>query len=90
MDRVMMKIVRFSSPTCQPCEQAGLVVDEVVRATNVSYEDLDVSIPENRQRARRLGVLGVPTVIVLNDDMEILRISGMKHNMKDQLIAILT
>jgi len=70
----MKKIMYFSAPWCVPCQTLGPVMDQVgtvipVVKVNTDYEaDL----------ASRTNVRSVPTVILVENDQEIRRFTGVK------------
>jgi thioredoxin-like negative regulator of GroEL len=70
----MKKIMYFSAPWCVPCQTLGPIMDQVgtvipVVKVNTDYEaDL----------ASRANVRSVPTVILVENDQEIRRFTGVK------------
>jgi len=70
----MRELLKFSATWCQPCKSL---------AGNFKYVDLgDVSLKEydieqNMEEAKKFGVRGVPTMVLLEDGVEIGRKSGV-------------
>ena len=70
----MRRLYYYSAPWCQPCQTLGPVMDQVgtvipVVKVNVDYEaDL----------VARANVRSVPTVILVENDQEIRRFTGVK------------
>lgn len=71
-----MKYLKFYSPTCQPCQQ----VDQILQEKGIEYESINVL--EDKETRSKFGIMGVPTVIVLDDEgNEIKRAVGV-HEIK--------
>lgn len=72
-----MKYLKFYSPTCQPCQQ----VDQILREKGIEYESINVL--EDKETRSKFGIMGVPTVIVLDDEgNEIKRAVGVHEIQK--------
>ena len=70
----MKKILRFTASWCQPCKGLAMNLESV--ETNVPIEVVDIDVlPEV---AQEYGVRGVPTLIMLDENLEVKRISGVK------------
>jgi len=70
----MKKILRFTASWCQPCK--GLAMNLEAVETDVPIEVVDIDVhPELAQEFR---IRGVPTLVMLNDDVEVKRVSGPK------------
>ena len=76
----MKKLIKFSASWCQPCKAL---------AGNMKYVDFgdvevkEVDIDENFEEAQKFNIRGVPTLVLLEDDVEIKRTSGVL--MADQI-----
>jgi len=72
-----MKYLKFYSPTCQPCQQ----VDQILQEKGIEYESINVL--EDKETRSKFGIMGVPTVIVLDDEgNEIKRAVGVHEIQK--------
>lgn len=72
-----MKYLKFYSPTCQPCQQ----VDHILQEKGIEYESINVL--EDKETRSKFGIIGVPTVIVLDDEgNEIKRAVGVHEIQK--------
>lgn len=72
-----MKYLKFYSPTCQPCQQ----VDQILQEKGIEYESINVL--EDKETRSKFGIIGVPTVIVLDDEgNEIKRAVGVHEIQK--------
>lgn len=80
-----MRILKFSSATCQPCKQLATML------ASDTYADLrakitDVTLESDVEIFKQYGVRSVPTIITIDSDgVELKRHTGMLT--KDQLAA---
>ena len=76
----MLKITKYGSSWCKPCETLQKVMDEILPAynTNVEYESIDVE--EEYELADKMNIKGVPTVIFEKDGEVVLRFMGTKSS----------
>ena len=76
-----MKVLRFtaSASWCQPCEMLAKTLEDV--ETQIPIEVIDID--ENQELAMDYGIRGVPTLVMIDGDIEVKRFSGMK--MKNEL-----
>jgi len=74
-----MKVLRFTASWCGPCKMLAKTLDEV--NTQIPIEVIDID--ENQELATHYGIRGVPTLVMLDGDIEVKRIVGMK--MKNEL-----
>ncbi|MER3389006.1 MAG: thioredoxin [Microcella sp.] len=65
-----MRLELFTSAFCEPCHRARDVVAEAARLVSaLHWEDLDVA--HHLERAESRGVTRTPTVVILDDDGEV-------------------
>lgn len=70
-----MKVLKFSASWCGPCKSLSQILEKYYDG-DIPIEEIDID--EDRQRATDMGVRGVPTCILLDDNgVEINRKSGM-------------
>ena len=74
-----MKVLRFTASWCQPCKMLAKTLEDV--DTRIPIEVIDID--ENRELATNYGIRGVPTLVMIDGDVEVKRVSGML--MKNQL-----
>lgn len=80
-----MKILKFYSQTCIPCRNIAPKVEEFAHARVIELEDHDVA---TSAEVDKYGVMGVPTLIVLDEKEEIVgRATG--ENAIEQLLEML-
>ena len=69
-----MKIYRFTASWCQPCKAL---------AGNMKYVDFgdvevkEIDIDENFEEAKQYGIRGVPTLVLVENGVEVKRTSGV-------------
>jgi thioredoxin-like negative regulator of GroEL len=70
----MKQLLKFSASWCQPCKSlAG-------NMKHVDFKDVElkeIDIDENLDEAKKYGIRGVPTMVLLNDGVEVGRKSGV-------------
>ena len=78
-------LVDFWAEWCGPCKMIAPVLDEIAeeRADDLTILKLDVD--ENPQSAIKLGVMGIPTLILFKDGEVVERITG--YLPKDRFLA---
>ena len=73
----MIKVIKFSSTTCQPCKVLNPIIDEIKKENpDINFQYVDVY--ENLEITKNLHVTSVPTVIILKNEREVFRFSGIK------------
>ena len=68
----MIKVLKFQADWCGPCQTLSRLLTEV--ETNILIEP--ISIDENPNLAREYGIRGIPTMVMLDDGVEVKRHSG--------------
>lgn len=74
-----MKVLRFTASWCGPCKMLAKTLEDI--DTQVPIEVIDID--ENQDLAMQYGIRGVPTLVMLDSDIEVKRLVGMK--MKNEL-----
>ena len=83
----MKTVIKFSMKFCQPCQQLKPIFDEVVQEIN-DIKVVEIDVEEHPDIASNYKVSGIPTVIVTDDDDNILAMkSGMMT--KEQLTDLI-
>jgi len=70
----MKKILRFTASWCGPCKMLAMQLESV--NTNIPIEVIDIDV--HSELAVEYGIRGVPTLVMLEDNIEIKRMSGTK------------
>ena len=70
----MKKVYRFTAKWCQPCK----MLTKTLRSINPDIEIVIVDIDEDIDLPMKYGVRSVPTMIMIHNDEEIKRMTGVK------------
>ncbi len=70
---IMKKIIKISSPTCMEC----LALDKMLKKDMVDFSNIDCI--EDPSAVKKYEVFAVPTLILLNNDEEILRMTKINY-----------
>ena len=74
-----MKVLRFTASWCQPCKMLAKTLEETNTEMPIEVIDIDV----HPELATDYGIRGVPTLVMIDGDIEVKRFSGTK--MKNEL-----
>lgn len=75
----MRKILRFSASWCQPCKAMAKLLDDI--DINLPIEVIDID--EQSELAVEYGIRSVPTLVMVEEHVEVRRIVGLAT--KDKL-----
>jgi thioredoxin 1 len=70
----MKQVLKFSASWCGPCKALSTVLGKV------DFKDVElteIDIDENIDEAKKYAIRGVPTMVLLNDGVEVGRKSGL-------------
>ena len=70
----MKKVIRFTASWCGPCKALKTVLDQV--ETNIPIEVVDID--EQPDLATEFGIRGVPTLVMMEDNVATKRLVGLK------------
>jgi thioredoxin 1 len=70
----MKKVLRFTASWCQPCKTMNGVLEEIKPTLPFEVIDIDV-YPEI---AADFGIRSVPTLVMMDETIEMKRITGIK------------
>ena len=76
-----MKIIKFYTPTCQPCKQMTPYLEDICSDLGIELINIDAS--KDKILVSSYEINSVPTLILLENDVEVKRSIGFKR--KDQL-----
>jgi thioredoxin-like negative regulator of GroEL len=69
-----MKILRFTASWCQPCKALAKNLEEA--NLNVPIEVIDIDV--HTDLASDYGIRSIPTLIFIDENIEVKRITGVK------------
>lgn len=67
-----MKILKFESDNCPACEQIESRVKRVCDTLNIEVEKIDVRSETGMDRAQKLKVWGIPTLLLVRENDEVI------------------
>ena len=70
----MRKVLRFTASWCQPCKMLARTLEDI----DTDYPIETIDIDEKQDLAIQYGVRGVPTLVMLQNDVETKRVVGMQ------------
>ncbi len=70
----MKKIVRFTASWCGPCKMLAKTLEQI--ETDIPIEVIDVD--EQPELASEFGIRGVPTLVMMEDNVATKRLIGNK------------
>ena len=69
----MKKILRFTASWCQPCKGLAMNIESADLSLPIEVIDID----SNRELAMEYGIRSVPTLVMLEENIEVKRTSGV-------------
>lgn len=72
-------LVDFFSSTCGPCKMLSFVLNDVDKTCGDKVSILKVDFDKNQNLVEQYGVTGYPTLILLQDGVELKRVSGLQQ-----------
>lgn len=69
-----MKILRFTASWCQPCKSLAKNLEEANLSLPIEVVDIDVQ----SDIAVEYGIRGVPTLVLMDENIEVKRLVGSK------------
>jgi thioredoxin 1 len=70
----MRKILRFTASWCQPCKALALNLETA--QLNIPIEVIDIDVQD--ELAVEYGIRGVPTLVMMDENIEVKRLVGSK------------
>ena len=76
-----MRIIKFYAEWCEPCKALTKVIERNAEKLPVEVQEIDID--KDMESAKAMGVRGVPTMVILDDnETEIRRHVGMMNDMQ--------
>lgn len=69
----MKRVIKFEATWCSPCKMLSNILETVT--TDVPIERYDID--EHMEYAQSFGIRGVPTMVMLDGNTEMKRMSGI-------------
>ena len=70
----MKKVLKFQASWCGPCKMLSKTLSQI--QTEIEIEEIDID--QNAELVSQYRIRGVPTVVMLIDDVETKRFVGVK------------
>ena len=70
----MKKVIRFTASWCAPCKALASILEEVKTDLPIEVVDID----ENKELAIQYRVRSVPTLILVDENKELKRMTGVQ------------
>ncbi len=71
-------LVDFWAEWCGPCRMIAPVVEEIARDYNDRVRVVKMNVDANPHTPARLGIMGIPTLILFKDGREVDRVVGYR------------
>lgn len=72
----MKRVLRFTASWCQPCKVLAKNLESVNNGHNIPIEVIDIDV--HSEVAMDYGIRSVPTLIMMNENIEEKRFSGVR------------
>lgn len=69
----MRKILRFTAPWCQPCKGLAMNIESAELTMPIEVIDID----KQSNIASEYGIRSIPTLVMLDENIEVKRSSGV-------------
>ena len=73
-----IEILEFYADWCGPCKALSYELEDF------PYDIKKINVDDNKPLTKVYGVLSIPTIVILRDNNEVMKIHGFIH--KDELI----
>jgi|APGre2960657373_1045057.scaffolds.fasta_scaffold38442_2 thioredoxin 1 len=70
-----MKVLKFFANWCKPCKKLSFNIHCI--KSEITYPVEEINVDTNRELAARYNISALPTMILIDDDKEVRRITGL-------------
>jgi thioredoxin 1 len=70
----MKKVYKFSATWCPPCKRLSENLRNI--ESPIQIEEIDIDLDENKELSRKFKIRGIPTMVIVDGDVELKRKSG--------------
>jgi len=81
-------LVDFWAAWCGPCKMIAPVVEEIAKEYNGQLQVAKMDVDSNPVTPSRLGIMGIPTLILFKGGQEVARLTGYRP--KEMLVEAIT
>lgn len=71
----MKKLLKFKAVWCGPCK----TLSNIMEGVDLGVEVVEVDVDEDMEMAVKYNIRGVPTLVLLDDGIEVKRTSGVQN-----------
>ena len=75
-----MKVLKFFANWCNPCKKLSFNIHCI--KSEITYPVEEINVETNRELAARYNISALPTMILIDDDKEVRRITGLPPNLE--------
>lgn len=79
---IMTKLLQFTADWCQPCKMMKPILEEIDKENPDILQRIDIEDEKNTDIVTQYGVMSIPTFIVLKDDVQTARLTGIQTKQK--------
>ena len=80
-------LIDFFAEWCGPCKMVSPIIQEVAKETSGKVKVIKIDVDKNQALASKLGIRGVPTLMVYQNGQQMFRQAGVLQ--KQQILDIL-
>ena len=92
---MLKKIIKFGASWCAPCKALAPIIEEISqdeRFKEIEFSEIDIDNDEDLL-TEKYGIRNIPTLIMLNDEGEVMkRLVGMlpKEKIEQEILELMT